>query len=209
MHESSLNYRAYRYLWLSLGLTVLCIIAYLWQNPLWPPNGGTWLGYTLGGISAALILWLLWLGVRKRRYQARHSSLRGWTSAHVYLGLSLIIIATLHSGFQLGWNVHTLAYGLMWLVILSGLWGVVMYTTCPERMTRNRNDLTRASLYQTLLELDDEALACADGISTNMHQQLAQALDSDPLTTNPVWIKHWPARYPAPPTADRSMPSAS
>ena len=42
-------------------------------------------------------------------------------------GLSLIVIVTLHTGFQFGWNVHTLAYGLMLLVIVSGIFGIVVY----------------------------------------------------------------------------------
>ena len=40
---------------------------------------------------------------------------------------ALIVIATLHTGFQFGWNVHTLAYVLMMLVILSGMFGIAAY----------------------------------------------------------------------------------
>ena len=40
-----------------------------------PPNGGTWLGYTLGTIGALLIVWLMLFGIRKRRYGPGDSSL--------------------------------------------------------------------------------------------------------------------------------------
>ena len=57
-------------------------------------------------------------------------SLKAWVSAHVYLGLAVMVVATLHSGFQFGWNIHTRAYGLMVLVVVSGLCGITVYDLC-------------------------------------------------------------------------------
>jgi hypothetical protein len=119
------------------------------------PNGGSWYGYTLGTIAALLILWLTALGVRKRAITRKKFSLKGWTSAHVYLGLSLIIIATLHTGFQFGWNVHTLAYALMMLVIVSGAVGVWAYATLPARLSENRGETTRKQMLAQIQALDE------------------------------------------------------
>src|SRR6476646_5385668 len=127
MHQSFLSYRRKFYLWVALGLCAAAIVAYAWHHPRSPPNGGTWLGYTLGTIGALLILWLTALGIRKRSYRSRLGTVQGWVSAHVYLGLALLVIVTLHTGFQFGWNIHTVAYGLMWLVIVSGLVGISAY----------------------------------------------------------------------------------
>src|SRR5690606_7369323 len=114
MHASFLTYANKRWLWVALILATGCLLAYGWHDPVGaPPNGGTALGYTLGTIGALLILWLLWFGVRKRRYRGAAGSLRGWLSAHIYLGSALLLVALLHSGFQVGWNVHTLALLLM------------------------------------------------------------------------------------------------
>jgi len=121
MHESILAFRKRRYLWLALGISLLAIVAYLLNDPQEPPNGGTVLGYTLGTIGALLILWLTWFGVRKRRYSSTRGTVQGWLSAHVYLGVALLVIVLLHAGFQFGVNVHTLAFVLMVLVIASGL----------------------------------------------------------------------------------------
>jgi len=93
--------------------------------------GGSALGYTLGSIAALLILWLTWLGIRKRQYKAAKTTLQGWLSAHVYLGLSTIVFATLHSGFEMGLNLHTLVYLLLIIVVVSGIYGVVLFARLP------------------------------------------------------------------------------
>jgi len=64
-----------------------------------------------------VILSQMLLGVRKRRCCSGTGSLQGWTSSHVYIGTSLLVIVTLHTAFEFGWNVHTAAYALMVLVI--------------------------------------------------------------------------------------------
>ena len=127
-----------------------------------PPNGGTWLGYTLGGIGAALILWLTALGVRKRSYSSSLGTLRGWTSAHIYLGLALIVVATLHTGFQFGWNLHTLCYVLMLIVIASGIFGMVVYLRYPQVMSSNRAGIKPDVLLEEINDLDQRALRIAN-----------------------------------------------
>jgi hypothetical protein len=177
-HESILEYRRGRYLKLALLLSVAAIGVYVWHEPRGhlKPYGGTWLGYALGTISAVLILWLMWLGVRKRRYRFALGNVQGWTSAHIYLGTSLLVIATLHSGFEFGWNLHTLTYALMVSVILSGFFGVYAYLRYPRMMTENLggeavddliqkiNDLDRRCL-QLALELPDEVNAVVNRAS--------------------------------------------
>jgi len=140
MHSSILVFRNFRYLKITLAILAAAILAYAIHDPLGKPNGGTWLGYTLGGLSAALIVWLAWFGVRKRRYGVGKLLLEDWASGHVYLGLSLLIVATLHSGFQFGINVHTLAYALMVLVIGSGAFGLYAYMRYPRLRSVNRGE---------------------------------------------------------------------
>lgn len=157
MYESYLRYRRFLYLYLALALVAASVLAYLLHEPLEPPNGGTWLGYTLGTLGALLILWLAAFGIRKRAYGSTLGTVRGWLSAHVYLGTALVIVATLHAGFQLGWNVHSLAWGLMVAVVLSGLFGVWAYHRYPALISRNRADLTRNVILKEISELDAKA----------------------------------------------------
>jgi len=162
MHESMLSYAQRRYLKVAIGLCALSIVAYVWHDPLSPPNGGTWLGYTLGGIGAALIFWLTALGVRKRSYSSSLGTLRGWTSAHIYLGLALIVVATLHTGFQFGWNLHTLCYVLMMIVIGSGIFGMVVYLRYPQLMSSNRAGTKPDVLLEEINDLDQRSLRVAN-----------------------------------------------
>jgi hypothetical protein len=174
MHQSMLDYAGRRYLKIALALCGVSLAAYLWHDPISPPNGGTWLGYTLGGIGAALILWLTALGIRKRAYGSSIGTLQGWVSAHVYLGLSLILIVTLHAGFQVGWNIHTLAYVLMLIVIASGVVGVVAYLRFPEQLSANRSGLTATQMLQELADLDQRA----ERLVTNLPIEIGNAIRS-------------------------------
>lgn len=176
MHDSILDYRGFRYLWVALILSIGSIAAYLWHDPIGVPNGGSWLGYTLGTIGALLILWLLWFGIRKRRYGRASGTARGWLSAHVYLGTTLILIAFLHAGFQVGWNIHTLALTLMLLVIFSGFFGVYAYLRYPALMTRNRADSTRKAMIDEIRELDGQTLQIADKVDKSIHDAILSSI---------------------------------
>ncbi len=188
MHDSILDYRGFRYLWTALILSIGSIVAYLWHDPIGVPNGGSWLGYTLGSIGALLILWLLWFGVRKRRYSGASGSVRGWLSAHVYLGTTLILIAFLHAGFQVGWNIHTLALVLMLLVIFSGFFGVYAYLRYPAMMTRNRADSTRDAMVAEIRELDGQTLQLADKVDKSIHDAILSSIQHSQLGGG-VWAQ--------------------
>ena len=167
-HRTILEYRDYRYLKLSLFVVVAVIFAYGWFKYPLGHYGGSPLGYTLGTIAALLIVWLMWLGVQKRRYRST-GDIKGWVSAHVYLGASLIVVATLHAGFQVGWNVHTLAYVLMLVVIASGFYGVYTYLRFPSLMTENLGEDTLESLTLKIADIDREARRLALGMSDDVN----------------------------------------
>ncbi|MBM3571374.1 MAG: hypothetical protein FJX52_03290 [Alphaproteobacteria bacterium] len=179
MHQSILIYRGFRYLKWAALVTLASMLAYAFHTPMGLPNGGTWLGYTLGSIGLVLILWLTWFGVRKRRYGASSVKLEDWLSAHVYLGLALVVVATLHTGFQFGWNVHTLAYALMIGVVASGVFGVYAYMRYPRLMTQNRGELTLDKMMLLMSEIDREARAVAMPLGDDVNRiVLAAAQDT-------------------------------
>jgi len=172
-HESFLRHRGFLFLKLSTLLCLICVAAYVFQGARPRPGGGTFVGYALGTVGAALIVWLALLGVRKRAITDGHYSLKAWVSAHVYLGLSLIVVATLHTGFRFGWNVHTLAYALMLLVIASGAVGVWAYATLPQRLSDNRGETTRKQMLAAVASLD-EAIEDAAQPLARTHADIAR-----------------------------------
>jgi len=180
-HEGFLRYAGYRWLKIALLLSLAAILIYGFHHPQPRPNGGSWYGYTLGTIAALLIVWLTMLGVRKRAMTSGSWSLKAWTSAHVYLGLSLVIIATLHTGFQFGWNVHTLAYVLMMLVIVSGIYGIGAYASLPRVMSDNRGETTQLQMLEGLRNLDRQLHDAAQPLDHRFAEMVRLSLDDDPF----------------------------
>jgi hypothetical protein len=180
-HEGFLRHRNYYWLKMATGLSLLTLVIYALIDVQPRHNGGSWYGYTLGTIGALLILWLTMLGVRKRHMSPRAWSLKAWTSAHVYLGLSLIVVTTLHSGFQFGLNVHTLAYALMMIVIFSGIFGIVAYSTLPRQMSFNRDQVTEAEMLESLRAIDRQLHDAAQPLAQNQADLVRESLQQNPF----------------------------
>ena len=154
IHRHILAHAGARYLWWSLALILASTVLFSTQSEYRGWNGGTWQGYVLGTLGAVLIIWLALLGIRKRSYRSRIGSVPGWTSAHVYLGLAVVVIATLHCAGRFGWNLHTLAYALMCGVVASGLVGIYVYTTQPRFISANQAGSSRADMFAEVFDLD-------------------------------------------------------
>lgn len=181
LHDGFLRHRDFRWLKISAAGCLVTIMAYALADVTPRPNGGSWLGYTLGTIGALQILWLTALGLRKRAMTTGRWSLKAWTSAHVYLGLSLTVVATLHTGFQFGWNVHTLAYALMMIVILSGMVGIFFYATLPVALSSNREEMTQPQMLDALRSIDRQLHDAAQPLDHHLAGLVRQSLDQDPF----------------------------
>lgn len=178
-HESFLRYKSFRWLKIALGISFVALLIYGFNDVQPRPNGGSVYGYTMGTIGVLLILWLTMLGIRKRAITPGRWSLKSWTSAHVYLGLSLIVIATLHTGFQFGWNVHTLAYALMMLVIGSGIFGIVVYASLPQALSANRGETTQIQMLDNLRMIDRQLHDAAQPLPHDQADIVRMSLNDD------------------------------
>jgi hypothetical protein len=107
--------------------------------------------------------------------------LKAWTSAHVYLGLALVVIGTLHTGFQLGWNVHTLAWALMMLVIVSGIFGVFAYALLPASLSANRDEMTQGQMLDAIRAIDRQLHEAAQPLPQDEAALVEASLRQDPF----------------------------
>lgn len=186
MHVSILVFRNFRYLKIATALVLASFVAYAIHSPLGGPNGGSWLGYTLGTVGALLIVWLAWFGIRKRQYGVGKLLLEDWASGHVYLGLSLIFIATLHSGFQFGINIHTLAYALMILVIGSGAFGLYAYMRYPRLRSLNRGEGALGDVWALVAGMSRDCYEIARDLPDEVYQ-LVEDADRNTALGGSVW----------------------
>jgi hypothetical protein len=145
-----------------------------------------------------MIVWLAWFGVRKRQFGSTIGMLQGWLSAHVYFGTTLIVIATLHAAFKVGWNVHTLAYVLMLAVIVSGFYGVYAYLVYPRIMTDNLGEDTLDMLLIKIADLDKQARQISLSLPDSITKLVVASAQG--TTIGGSWLRQLSGKNPACPT---------
>ena len=130
----------------------------------------------------------------------RHgATLQGWLSAHTHLGFALFVMVTLHTGFRLGWNVHSLAYVLLLLVMTSGVYGALAYLHYPRQVTRNGGDGNLDEITTQIARLDEQLKARAGNLPVEV-QQLVEKSRQETLTGGSL-RQRLTVRYPDCPTA--------
>jgi hypothetical protein len=174
MQGTLLTYGKKRYLWGTVIGVVALLVSYSYYSRTTIPSGSTVWGLVYGWIGLIAILVLMFLGIRKRWYFSHLGTLQGWTSAHVYLGLLTLLIIPMHAGFQFGWDVHTLAYILLVVVVLSGIVGLIIYLTVPVILTTHGSgmlpDKLEAEINQIFKEMKQLA-ANTPGIFQHLYQE--------------------------------------
>lgn len=186
IQENFITYRGYRWLIVTVLALVLCSGIYLIDEPMGGRNGGTGVGYTFGTLATLGIIWLMLYGVRKRSYRSSLGTVQGWLSAHVWIGIGLLALVPLHAGFSYGWNVHTLAFLLMVVTIVSGIWGVLNYATLASRIESHRGGVKSTQVLEQLQTLSADIRALCEGKS-DAFVSLAQRLNP-PFSVNPLTL---------------------
>ncbi|MDG2270006.1 MAG: hypothetical protein P8M28_06295 [Alphaproteobacteria bacterium] len=165
LHDGFLVHKRFRYGWLSLLLVVGVGAVFYYRDQLPANLIDLAFGYGLGGLALVIMLWLAWFGVRKRSYTNGAGRLKGWLSAHVYLGIALLFLVPLHGGFEITLDIHGLAYVIVLITVFTGLFGVAFYGFYPRRVALNRQGLTFDDMVKSVAEIDLELRALAPRLS--------------------------------------------
>lgn len=154
--ENFVSYRQFRWLWITLAGLISCTTIYFVNSPAGGRSGGTIVGYSFGILATVGILWLMAYAARKRAYHSSLGTVEGWLAAHVWIGIGLLLLVPLHSAFSFGMNVHTLAYLLMVVTIVTGIWGVANYATMSTKISAHRGGNKDAALLEQVETLSGQ-----------------------------------------------------
>ncbi len=128
---------------LSLVLFIALLVSYWWytQNEAFP-HGGSVIGLIYGFIALALMLILVFFGMRKRWHRSRWGKLESWLQGHMYLGILSFFVILAHTGFRFQDKVAVSLFVVIVVVILSGMFGAVLYRLVPRMLTEVGSNLT-------------------------------------------------------------------
>ncbi|MDH5637005.1 MAG: hypothetical protein OEZ04_00770 [Nitrospinota bacterium] len=123
---------------------------------------GAGMGLFYGVMALALIVILSGYRVRKSLLRAPIGSLHAWAQSHVYMGVILIVLVFLHSGFRTGGMLSGLLLALFLLVTASGAIGAILYKVVPLSLSKYGKhvmtmEVIGARIDKLLAEADKQA----------------------------------------------------
>jgi hypothetical protein len=102
----------------------------------WPggPSGRTWPGMLFGVAGTSMMIFAAALVIRKRTIRARLGSISWWLKGHIWLGLLSVPMILFHAAFRLGGWLEISLWGILAVVVISGIVGVALQNVIPRMM---------------------------------------------------------------------------
>ena len=156
--------------WLSVTLVAAAgvvgfYLLYAAASP-YGPSGGSWPGLTFGIAGTTLMAFEGLLAARRKLRTVRIGSAQLWMRAHIWLGLLAVALILCHAGFALGGPLTTALMALLFLVVASGVYGLVLQQFLPRLMTeRVPLETIHSQITDVHRELDAEARAAIESVA--------------------------------------------
>lgn len=99
-------------------------------------SGGSVAGLTFGILGTAFMSIDALLSLRKRVRTWRIGSAQLWLKMHIWLGLLAVVCIWFHSDFGLGGPLTTVMMVFFYVVIASGIFGLLLQQVLPSLMSR-------------------------------------------------------------------------
>lgn len=121
------------------------------------PGGSSGVGFALGVVGGLIILFEFFLWPRKALMRTwRLGRAQVWMRAHIWLGLLTVPLLVYHSGFRFGGTLSTVLMVLLFVVVASGVWGLVLQNLLPRRLLEEVPAETIYSQIDRISHLMDE-----------------------------------------------------
>ena len=148
----------------SCGALALAAIAYLWHAATWHagPTGASPAGLAFGIAGYALMLFAGLLGARKKVPTWRLGRAQTWMRGHLWLGLLSFPLILFHGGFAWRGPLTAILMLLLFIVIISGLFGAALQHFLPRIMTAQ---VPLETIYEEIPHIRAQLLAEADELA--------------------------------------------
>jgi hypothetical protein len=130
------------------------------------PGGSSLVGFVFGILGSLIIIFECFLWVRKNLLRSwRIGRTQVWMRAHIWLGLLVLPLVILHSGFRLGGMLTTALMVLLITVIISGVWGLAVQQFLPRFvLDRLPAETVYSPIESVTQRLSDQARRLVDSI---------------------------------------------
>ncbi|MCA8998262.1 MAG: hypothetical protein KDA80_14785, partial [Planctomycetaceae bacterium] len=122
--------------WFTLvfATTLVASLAYLWYatHESNGPTGGSWQGLWFGIAGTSCMVFAGLLSGRKQLPGANLRPVSWWLKGHLWIGLLSVPFILFHTGGRFGGTLEKLLMAVFFLVIASGIWGVLMQHYLPR-----------------------------------------------------------------------------
>lgn len=160
------------WLWVSVAVIALSVLAYVVYALHATPGGGTPLGLMFGTLALGCMIFAALLSVRKRFPIWRIGRARIWMKAHLWLGFLALPLVLFHAAFHARGLLAAVLMLLTIVVVASGVFGAWLQHTLPSRMFR---EVPYETIYDQIGVIRTQLAGEAEQHATNVTQMLAPA----------------------------------